>query len=169
MFLSIHLCLVVTFISIYPSMPLFHSDCSPPLQLPCQKINQGRDVFTHKHTKLPTSPFSIVPCSVCSQARMYEINYNDQQFFIITKPPDKNSLNWPVGSGLSRLGLQIYFLLDAGCAASSKAIQVIEVAGKLVCRAMLSSKRLLVREAPFPVTRLAYLLASSQTCCSLKD
>ena len=41
---------------------------------------------------------------------MYEINYIDQQFFIITKPQDKNSLNWPVGSGHSRLGLQIYFL-----------------------------------------------------------
>ena len=25
---------------------------------------------------------------------MYEINYIDQQFFIITKPQDKNSLNW---------------------------------------------------------------------------
>ena len=41
---------------------------------------------------------------------MYEINYIDQQFFIITKPQDKNSLNWPVGSGHSSLGLQIYFL-----------------------------------------------------------
>ena len=30
-------------------------------------------------------------------------------------------------------------------------------------------RQLLVREAPFPVTRLVYLLASSQTCCSLKD
>ena len=39
---------------------------------------------------------------------MYEINYIDQQFFI-TKPQDKNSLNWPVGSGLSRPGLQILF------------------------------------------------------------
>ena len=27
----------------------------------------------------------------------------------------------------------------------------------------------IVREAPFPVTRLVYLLASSETCCSLKD
>ena len=45
-------------------------------------------------------------CSVWSQARMYEINYIDQQFFIVTKPQDKNSLNWPVGSGHSRLGLQ---------------------------------------------------------------
>ena len=41
---------------------------------------------------------------------MYEINYIDQQFFIITKPQDKNSLNWPVGTGHSRLALQIYFL-----------------------------------------------------------
>ena len=41
---------------------------------------------------------------------MFEINYIDQQFFIITKPQDKNSLNWPVGSSHSRLGLQIYFL-----------------------------------------------------------
>ena len=41
---------------------------------------------------------------------MYEINYIDQQFVIITKPQDKNSLNWPVGSGHSRLGLQIYLL-----------------------------------------------------------
>ena len=41
---------------------------------------------------------------------MYEINYIDQQFFIITKPQDKNSVNWPVGSGHSCLGLQIYFI-----------------------------------------------------------
>ena len=27
----------------------------------------------------------------------------------------------------------------------------------------------IVREAPFPVTGLVYLLASSQICCSLKD
>ena len=54
-------------------------------------------------------------------------------------------------------------------AASSKAIQVTEVGGRLECRVMLSSKRLLVREALFPVTRSVYLLASSQTCCSLKD
>ena len=32
-------------------------------------------------------------------------------FFIITKPQDKNSCNWPVGSGHSRLGLQIYFFI----------------------------------------------------------
>ena len=42
---------------------------------------------------------------------MYEINYIDQQFFIIIKPQDKNSLNWPVGSGHSRFGLQIYFFI----------------------------------------------------------
>ena len=71
--------------------------------------------------------------------------------------------------------LQLYrcrekLLLDAGYAASSKAIQVTAVGGRLVCWVMLSSKRLLsVREAPFPVTRSVYLLASSQTCCSLKD
>ena len=62
-----------------------------------------------------------------------------------------------------------YLLLDVGCAASSNAIQVTEVGGRLVCPVMLLSKRLLVREAPFPVTRLVYRLASSQTCCSLKD
>ena len=39
------------------------------------------------------SSFSIVPCSVWSEARMYEINYIDLQFF--SKPQDKNSLNWP--------------------------------------------------------------------------
>ena len=42
---------------------------------------------------------------------MFEINYIDQQFFIITKPQDKNSLNWPVGNGHSSLGLQIYFFI----------------------------------------------------------
>ena len=42
---------------------------------------------------------------------MYEINYIDQQFFIITKPQDKNSLNWPVGSGHSCIQLQIYFFI----------------------------------------------------------
>ena len=42
---------------------------------------------------------------------MYVINYIDQQLFIITKPQDKNSLNWPVGSGHSRLGQQIYFFI----------------------------------------------------------
>ena len=38
------------------------------------------------------------------------LNIN-QQFFIISKPQDKNSLNWPVGSGHSRLGLRIYFFI----------------------------------------------------------
>ena len=77
-----------------------------------KKINQVTDVFTHKHTELPTSSFSIVPCSVCSQALCTRlVNYIDQQFFIVTKPQDKNSLNWPVGSGHSRLGLQIYFFI----------------------------------------------------------
>ena len=42
---------------------------------------------------------------------MYEINYIDWQFFIITKPQDKSSLNWPVGSGHLSLGLQIYFFI----------------------------------------------------------
>ena len=42
------------------------------------------------------------------QERMYEINYIDRQK---TKPRDKNSLNWPVGSGHSHLGLQIYFFI----------------------------------------------------------
>ena len=55
-----------------------------------------------------------------------------------------------------------FLLLDAGCAASSKAIQVTEVGGMLVCWVMLSSRRLSVREDPFPVTRLVYLLSSSQ-------
>ena len=41
---------------------------------------------------------------------MYEINYIGQHFFIITKPQDKNSLNWPVHNGHSSLGLQIHFL-----------------------------------------------------------
>ena len=40
---------------------------------------------------------------------MYEINCVDHQFFMITKPQDKNSLNLPVASGHSCLGLQIYF------------------------------------------------------------
>ena len=75
-----------------------------------KKINQGTDAFTHKHTELPVSSFSIVPCSVWSQACMYKINHIDQQIFIIIKPQDKNRLNWPVGSGHSRLGLQIYIL-----------------------------------------------------------
>ena len=48
-------------------------------------------------------------CSVWSQAHMYEINYIDQQFFIVTKQQDKNSLNCPIGIGHSSLGLQIYF------------------------------------------------------------
>ena len=34
-------------------------------------------------TQLPASSFSIIPCSVCSQAGTYEINYIDRQFFII--------------------------------------------------------------------------------------
>ena len=42
--------------------------------------------------------------------------------------------------------LKSRLLLDAGCAVSSKAIQVTEVGGRLVCRVMLSSKRLLVRD-----------------------
>ena len=65
-----------------------------------KKINQGTDVFTHQHTELPASSFSNVPCTFI---------YIDRQFFIITKPQDKSSLNWPVGSGHLRLGLQIYF------------------------------------------------------------
>ena len=44
-----------------------------------KKISQGTDVFTHKHTELPASS---LPCAVCSQARMYEINHIDHQFFI---------------------------------------------------------------------------------------
>ena len=47
-------------------------------------------------------------------------------------------------------------LLDVGCTASNKAIQVTEMGGRLVCRVMLSSKKLLVREAPFPVTRFKF-------------
>ena len=38
-----------------------------------------------------------------------------------------------------------------------------------VCQAKQYYILLLVREAPFRVTRLVYLLASIQTCCSLKD
>ena len=41
---------------------------------------------------------------------MYEINYIDQQFFIITKPQDNNSLNWPVGSGHSHIDCKYTFL-----------------------------------------------------------
>ena len=43
---------------------------------------------------------------------MYEINYIDQQFFVITKPQDKNSLNWPVGSGHSHLDCKYTFIIS---------------------------------------------------------
>ena len=44
---------------------------SPLCNCLVKKINQGTDVFAHRHTELPASPFSIV----CSQARVYEINH----------------------------------------------------------------------------------------------
>ena len=105
---------VAGWLSIYLSSPsnLVSTVIDHPLcNCLVKKVSEGTDVFTHKHTGLPTSSFSIVPCSVCSQAHMYKINYMDKQFFIITKPQDKNSLNWPVDNGHSRLGLQIYFFI----------------------------------------------------------
>ena len=39
-------------------------------------------VFTHKHTELPAFSFSIMHCSVCSQARTYQIKYIDRQFLL---------------------------------------------------------------------------------------
>ena len=50
-----------------------------------RKVTHDADVFTQKHTELPASSFSIILCLVYSQARIYEINYIDQQFIIITK------------------------------------------------------------------------------------
>ena len=61
-YLSVYLYFYVSsspcdFVSTLIARPLY--DCL------VKKINQGTDVFTHKHTELPTSSFSIVPCSVC--------------------------------------------------------------------------------------------------------
>ena len=90
-------------LSIYISVSLSPSDflstviISPPLQLPCQKVNHGTDVFTHKRIELPGSSY------ICSQAQMYEINYIDWQ-------QDKSSWNFVVGSSHAPLGLQIYIL-----------------------------------------------------------
>ena len=54
MFPSIFLCLVVTF------QPRFHSDYSSLYNFFAKKINQGTDVLTYKHIKLPASSFSII-------------------------------------------------------------------------------------------------------------
>ena len=86
------------FLSIYLSVYLSMSRRHPPSATALSKRSTRVQMFS-------LTFFSIVHCSVRSQARMYEINYIDQQFFIITKPQDKNSLNWPVGNGHSRLGL----------------------------------------------------------------
>ena len=55
-------------------VPTSFSQClvSPPLQLPCQKDQPGYRCFD---SKLPASSFSVM----CSEARMYVINYIDQQ------------------------------------------------------------------------------------------
>ena len=52
--------IVAGFLSIYLSNDLVFSVWSRPLcNCLVNKINQGRDVFTHKHTELPASSFSI--------------------------------------------------------------------------------------------------------------
>ena len=55
-------------------VPTSFSQCfvSLPLQLPCQKDQPGYRCFD---SKLPASSFSVM----CSQARMYEINYIDRR------------------------------------------------------------------------------------------
>ena len=52
-YLSIFLCLVITF------RPHFHSDYSPPPQVPGEKDQPGYKYFHSKHTELPASSFSI--------------------------------------------------------------------------------------------------------------
>ena len=89
--------------------PRFHSVLSHPLcNCLVKKINQGTDVFTHKHTELPASSLSIM----CSEARMYEINYIDRQW---KQSQDKTSWKWPVGNRHPPLRLQIYFIISDKC------------------------------------------------------
>ena len=75
-----------------------------------KKINQGTDVFTHKHTELPASSFSIVPRSVCSDARMYEINYIDLQFLLLPNHKIKIAYTGQLAVGSRALYCKYTFL-----------------------------------------------------------
>ena len=81
-----------------------------PTSFPHRLLAPSATAFSKRSTRVQI--FSLINILNCLPPLLalylHEINHVD---LIVTKLQDKNSLKWPVGSGHSRLGLQIYFFI----------------------------------------------------------